>query len=225
MGGDAAGIAPSEGPGDFKDGYAEDWRAAISELATSHAMNHPVRLDCFSILLGRKASATEIAAELDEPIRTVCYHLDELHRSGVIRCVETRRGGDRRGGSEFFYTAVICAEVEDAEWMALPQTARREIAGRAFRAIVGLGLSSLRCEEMETDPLLRLVWMEIPVDAKGDDEIADFLKETNERAKSLKERIKGRVEEKGRKENAVRVISLLGFRRSDPGDWAKSRPK
>jgi DNA-binding transcriptional ArsR family regulator len=216
--------AGGEGSGDFKDGYAEGWRAAITELATSHAVNHPVRLDCFAILLAREASGTEIADELDENLRTVCYHLDELHKSGVIRCVDTKRGGARRGASEYFYKAVTCAEVQDGEWTALPRKARREIAGRAFRAVVAMGLSSLRCEEMESDPLLRLIWMEVSVDAEGDQEIADFLEEANERAKALKARIEKRIGETGEK-HMVRVISLLGFRRSDPGGWTKHKPQ
>lgn len=220
----STGDNSGEGSDDFKAGFAEGWRAEHPELATSHAVNHPVRLDCFSIFLVRRASAKEIADELDESLRTVCYHVDELHKTGVIRCVDAKHGGSRRGASEYFYEAVTCAEVEDAEWMTLPQSARREVAARAFRAIVALGSSSLRCKEMETDPLLRVVWMQVPVDEQGDQEYADFLKEVNERAAALKERIGKRIDE-GATQTTTRVISLLSFRRGDPGEWAKRKRK
>ncbi len=219
-----AGGDCSDGSGDFKEGFAEDWRAEHPELATSHAVNHPVRLDCFSIFLVRRASATEIADELNESLRTICYHIDELHKTGVIRCVDAKHGGSRRGASEYFYEAVVCAEIEDPEWMTLPQSARREIAARAFRAVVALGSSSLRCEEMETDPLLRVVWMQVPVDEQGDQEYADFLKEVNERAAAFKERIGKRIDE-GAAQTTTRVISLLSFRRGDPGERAKRKQK
>lgn len=214
-----------EGSRDFKDGFAEGWRAASTELATSHAVNHPVRLDCYAILLERDASASEISDELKESLRTVSYHLDELHGCGVIRCVGKKHGGPRRGGFEYFYRAVTCAEVQDGAWNTLPQGARREIAGRAFRAIVALGLSSLRCEEMETDPLLRVIWMKVPVDAEGDQEVADFLEETNDRAQALKARIGKRLAATGSQEIKTRILSLLGFPRGDPGGWAGRRSK
>jgi DNA-binding transcriptional ArsR family regulator len=56
-----------------------------SVIAT--AMSHPTRLGAMTILVQRNATPAQIAAELDESLSNVCYHIDKLQKLGCIELV------------------------------------------------------------------------------------------------------------------------------------------
>lgn len=198
-----------------RGGFAEGWRAAVVELAISYAVNHPIRLDCLAILIVRVASPSEIARELGISTSSAAHHVSELHKDGVVEFVKTEVGGSRRGGAEHFYRATALPEVTDEDWLKMPTEGRRKMAGRVLQAIVAQSLAALRCQTMEVDDQLHLGWQAIPVDIEGEDEVAELLTATSEKATAIKTRNQARLEEAG-EEGTVRIVATLGFWRADP---------
>lgn len=211
------GQSSSGGPG--KDGFGENWRAAVMELAISYAVNHPTRLDCLAIFIIRVASATEIGKELGKSTPEVSHHIEELFRDGVIEYVKSERGGSRRGGTEYFYRATALPEVTEKDWLKMPHDCRRQMAGRVLQAIVGLSLASMRCQTMEEDNNLFLGWQAIPVDDQGVDELTELHVETARREAEIKARNAERLAKAG-KPGRVRIAANMAFWQADPGEWA-----
>lgn len=212
-------MGQSKGERPEKDGFGENWRAAVIELAISYAVNHPTRLDCLAILIIRVASAKEIAEELGKNTPEVSHHIDELYKDGVIEFVRSKTGGPRRGGTENFYRATALPEVSEQDWLKMPPDCRRQMAGRVLQAIVGLSLSSMRCQTMEEDDNLFLGWQAVPVDGQGVDELTELYVETARREMEIKTRNANRLAEAG-EQGRVRVVANMAFWQADPGQWA-----
>jgi DNA-binding transcriptional ArsR family regulator len=64
------------------------------------ALRNPLRAEAFRIIARGSTSPAMIAAELDEPIGNVAYHVRVLDRLGLIRLHRTK---PRRGALEHFY--------------------------------------------------------------------------------------------------------------------------
>ena len=72
------------------------------EQRLAKALMHPVRTRVFALLDENVASPSELAAELDEPLGTVSYHVRILLELGLIELVSTT---PRRGAIEHHYRA------------------------------------------------------------------------------------------------------------------------
>ncbi len=59
------------------------------------AMSHPTRVRAMCILYERTASPRQIAAEIDEALNNVTYHVNQLRELGCLELVRTEadRGG------------------------------------------------------------------------------------------------------------------------------------
>jgi predicted transcriptional regulator len=199
-----------------EEGFAEGWRAEVPEAAISFATNHPIRLDCLAILIERTASSKSIAEVLEIEISAADHHVHELYVDGVVELVETKRGGQRRGGEEHFYRARVRPEVSDEELARMPRKARRQMAGCVLRAIVALGLSSLRHGAMDDDDNLHLAWKVLSVDDEGEKELAELQAEHLEKVEAIRRRNEARAVESDAKPTE-RIVASLGFRRGVPG--------
>jgi DNA-binding transcriptional ArsR family regulator len=90
------------------------------------AMSHPTRVSAISILSERIASPREIAAEIDEPLNNVTYHVNQLRELGCIELVRTEAV---RGGrvTEHFYRASRRAYFDDDSWAVLTEKERNGV--------------------------------------------------------------------------------------------------
>jgi len=198
--------------GDGTERFRSGWRVGSPALVIAHAAGHPVRLECWSALIDDTASATELDRILGtDDRRAVAHHVAILHENGVVRAVSKLTGGQRRGSTETFYTAVQAPEIDKECWERLPIPLRNEVAGQAVAAIVALTLAALEGGEISEDPRSEVTWVSIPVDAEGEDEIEAFHDRTREEMQAIKERIDGGSERVGR-----RIVAALGFNRPNP---------
>lgn len=87
------------------------------------AMSHPTRVSAISILSERIASPRQIAAEIDEPLNNVTYHVNQLRDLG---CIELVRTEPVRGGrvNEHFYRASRRVYFDDDSWAVLSEKER-----------------------------------------------------------------------------------------------------
>ncbi|HWJ43164.1 MAG TPA: helix-turn-helix domain-containing protein [Solirubrobacterales bacterium] len=89
------------------------------------ALAHPVRARALTVLNQRVASPSELAAEQEEAVGYVAYHVRVLHELELIELVNTRQV---RGATEHFYRGTVKPYLSDDFWEKLPEDARNGIS-------------------------------------------------------------------------------------------------
>lgn len=89
------------------------------------ALAHPVRARALTVLNQRIASPSELAAEQEEAVGYVAYHVRVLHELELIELVETRQV---RGATEHFYQGTVKPYLSDEFWEQLPEDARSGVS-------------------------------------------------------------------------------------------------
>lgn len=88
------------------------------------ALAHPLRIRILAMLSERRASPTELARVLEQPVGTVSYHIRTLSKLGVIELVGTRPA---RGAVEHFYEATQPPRFSDEAWGRLDHVGKQRI--------------------------------------------------------------------------------------------------
>jgi DNA-binding transcriptional ArsR family regulator len=89
------------------------------------ALAHPVRARALTVLNQRVASPSELAAEQEEAVGYVAYHVRVLHELGMIELVNTRQV---RGATEHFYRSTAQPYLDDEFWGKLSIDSRTGIS-------------------------------------------------------------------------------------------------
>lgn len=89
------------------------------------ALAHPVRARALTVLNQRVASPSQLAAEQEEAVGYVAYHVRVLHELGLIELVDTRQV---RGATEHFYRGAVKPYLSNDFWGKLPADARNGIS-------------------------------------------------------------------------------------------------
>jgi DNA-binding transcriptional ArsR family regulator len=89
------------------------------------ALSHPVRARALTVLNERVASPSELAAEQEEAVGYVAYHVRVLREMELIELVKSRQV---RGATEHFYRGTIKPYLNDDFWEQLPKDARSGVS-------------------------------------------------------------------------------------------------
>ena len=89
------------------------------------ALSHPVRARALTVLNQRVASPSELAADQEEAVGYVAYHVRVLHEMGMIELVNTRQV---RGATEHFYRSTARPYLDDEVWSKLSLGSRTGIS-------------------------------------------------------------------------------------------------
>ena len=89
------------------------------------ALSHPVRARALTVLNQRVASPSELAADQEETVGYVAYHVRVLHEMGMIELVNTRQV---RGATEHFYRSTAQPYLDDEVWGKLSLGSRTGIS-------------------------------------------------------------------------------------------------
>lgn len=89
------------------------------------ALSHPVRARALTVLNQRVASPSELAADQEETVGYVAYHVRVLHEMGMIELVNTRQV---RGATEHFYRSTARPYLDDEVWSKLSLGSRTGIS-------------------------------------------------------------------------------------------------
>jgi DNA-binding transcriptional ArsR family regulator len=100
------------------------------------AMSHPTRVHAMKVLFERTASPKEIAAEMDEPLNNVTYHVKQLLELG---CIELVRIQPVHGGRvvEHFYRATRRAIFDSEAWEQFGEKEKMDVTASIMRLISG----------------------------------------------------------------------------------------
>jgi DNA-binding transcriptional ArsR family regulator len=98
------------------------------------ALSHPTRVGLMSVLIQGPASPRQMAAEIDEPLNNVTYHVNQLRELG---CIELDRTERRAGGRvlEHFYRSTQRAYFDDDAWEVLDEGERLGVLWSIVRMI------------------------------------------------------------------------------------------
>jgi DNA-binding transcriptional ArsR family regulator len=98
------------------------------------AMSHPTRVRVMSILTDRIASPRQMAAEMDEPLNNVTYHVNQLRDLG---CIELARTEPVRGGRvvEHFYRPCRRSYFNEDAWDSLTEKERYGVIAAILKMV------------------------------------------------------------------------------------------
>jgi DNA-binding transcriptional ArsR family regulator len=180
-------------------------------LAT--ALSHPTRLRAMRVISERVATPREIAAEIDEPINNVAYHIKVLKK---LECIELVQVKQARGGrvAEHFYKATQRPYWDPAAWEKLDEADRLDVTSAIMQQIsedIAIAMSNGTFNDPDSNHISRSPMV---VDKDGWGEIVALLKETMEGLMA----IQGRVDERrGDTEEALHTkIEIIQFRSPAP---------
>lgn len=168
------------------------------------ALSHPVRARALTVLNERVASPSELAAEQEEAVGYVAYHVRVLRELELIELVDSRQV---RGATEHFYRGTIKPYLNDDFWEKLPKDARRgvsvaglEVLNQAVKQAFEAGTFDARVDR-------HLSNLSVNLDEQGWREAGDLL------AKCLKGLIQVSAEAESRNgERPMRAtFGLMGF--------------
>ncbi len=139
-------------------------------------------------------SASELAKVINEPTRTVSYHLRKLEEEGMISVDEVK---ERRGGArETFYRIGIGPVIGKDEWDEMTPLERERVGNSISLTILGdisRALSSGFPARADTSQ----VWHSFPVDVEGATELQQLVTKTTAEVLGICERNRERLQQSG----------------------------
>jgi DNA-binding transcriptional ArsR family regulator len=179
------------------------------------AMSHPTRIHTMVVLVERRASPREIAAEIGEPLNNVTYHVNQLLKLGCIELVETSRAGGGRV-VEHFYRATQHAYFDNDSWDALDSKSKIGVINTIMRMISDDVAKAMRGGSFWSRDDLHVSRSPMSLDEEGWAEVAELLNQTT---KEMIE-IEGRVAERcadGEEPSIHTKVEILQFPSPPPG--------
>lgn len=174
------------------------------------AMSHPTRVHAMSVLLGRTASARQVAAEIGEALNNVTYHLSQLQKLGCVELVRTERV---HGGRvvEHFYRATRRVYFDQAAWEALDEKERLDLVGTTLRMISQDIAAAMASGTFFAAGDAHVSRRPLVVDREGWGEIAAVIERATEELFAVEARVAERVAAGARADLQAKV-GLLQFR-------------
>jgi DNA-binding transcriptional ArsR family regulator len=177
------------------------------ETILAKALRHPLRVEILAILDNRTASPSELADELNERLGNVAYHVNQLKKYKCIELVKTRQV---RGATEHFWRAIRRPYFHDADWQALPLTARSGISGSIVQMVFNDATESFEAGAFDAHDDRHLSRTPLVLDPQAWREMTSMLNETVERALDLQAEAAERMSTSGEQGMSVRM-ALFGF--------------
>ncbi len=180
------------------------------------AISHPTRMHAMKVLYERTASPREIAAEMDEPVNNVTYHVKRLLELGCIELVNARPA---RGGRvvEHFYRATSQVIFDNEAWEQFGEKEKSDVTAGIMRLMsddINEAMVQGTFYEPDDNHLSRLP---IVVDREGWAEANSLLDETLEKLMRIEEKvINRRASQDGETESLHARVQMLCFRSPTP---------
>lgn len=177
------------------------------------ALSHATRVHALTVLNERTASPTELAAELDRPVKHVCYHLEKLAELGCIELVETRKvwGGRTQ---QHFYRALQRPWFDREAWKQVDPEDQPGVTSSIMGNInediataIKAGTLNGKDNHISRTPMI--------LDELSYEELIELLNSTLEEAMAIQERATNRLKDGGR--TILTKVHLIQFESPEPG--------
>jgi hypothetical protein len=185
------------------------------------AMSHPTRVQVMSILTDRVASPRQMAAEMDEPLNNVTYHVNQLRD---LNCIELARTEPVRGGRvvEHFYRPCRRVFFDEAAWGVLTEKERYGVNSAILKMISKDLATAIAAGTFFQDGDSHVSRSVMHLDELGWQEVVDLTETTIKELFAVEERVAARVAE-GRPATVDAKLDILQYRmprRPDAGEYA-----
>jgi DNA-binding transcriptional ArsR family regulator len=177
------------------------------------ALAHPLRMNLLAILSERRASPTELADELGEPLGNVAYHVKMLEQ---LDCIELVGTTPRRGAVEHFYRATVRPFLTEEEWATLPESSRRSISSTRLREIWSDAAAAVESNTFDSRTDRHLSWTNLVLDDKGWRDLTDLLAETLDRALALQSEVAARLDGDSAESTVNAKLVLMHYEAAPP---------
>jgi DNA-binding transcriptional ArsR family regulator len=156
-------------------------------------MAHPTRVRIVTVLNEREASPKELAAEIEESLNNVAYHVEILKNLGCIELVRTQPSGGGRV-IEHFYRATQRSYFDADAWERLGDKERFAVSATLMR-LASEDISEAIAKGTFTDPDdNHISRTPLVVDRPGWDEITSILDRALEELLAVPEAVLARTE-------------------------------
>jgi hypothetical protein len=135
-------------------------------------MANPLRIQVWTILHERVASATEISREIGAPREKVIYEMKVLADLGVIEEVATKQV---RGALEHFYRAVTRAMLDETEWLGIPDEVQGDLRATLLQTMTEDAIEAIIEGQYDSRSDAHMTWTPLIVDEQGCGELAAIL--------------------------------------------------
>jgi hypothetical protein len=135
-------------------------------------MANPLRIQVWTILHERVASATEISREIGAPREKVIYEMRVLADLGVIEEVAEKQV---RGAVEHFYRAVTRAMLDEEEWLGIPEEVQGDLRATLLRTLTEDAIEAIVEKQYDSRSDAHMSWTPLIVDEQGCGELAEIL--------------------------------------------------
>jgi DNA-binding transcriptional ArsR family regulator len=164
---------------------------AIVNPQLASAMTHPTRIRTLRVLTEREATPREIAAEIDEPLNNVAYHIKVLKKLG---CIELVRVDQAHGGrvAEHVYKGSQRPYWDQADLEQLDEAGKLNVVYGILQHVsedVATSMAHGTFFEHDDNHLSR---MPMVVDQDGWDEVIELLDGTLDELMAIQERVNER---------------------------------
>lgn len=198
-------------------------RKGLVDCAKMKALSHEDRVEVFAILCERLASPKEIAAELNEGLGQVSYHVKVLRECKLIALDHKV---PRRGAVEHFYRAVEPTLIPANAWDRLPPSIRKTVSAGILEEFFDDASTSIEAGFFEESPG-ELCWTPLLLDSAGIEELGQLTREflgsvLEVQAKATERLPKGRKGVVDAKSATVFLASFLSPRSSKEGKKASA---
>jgi DNA-binding transcriptional ArsR family regulator len=137
------------------------------------ALAHPVRARALTALNQRVASPSELAAEQEEAVGYVAYHVRVLRELGMIELVNTRQV---RGATEHFYRSTAQPYLDDEFWGRLSIDSRTGISVANIGVLNNAIREAFEAGTFDSRTNRHLSNVSLDLDERGWEEAAELLK-------------------------------------------------
>jgi DNA-binding transcriptional ArsR family regulator len=193
---------------------APDKTSLLSDRLAA-AMSHPTRLYALTVFWDREASPREIAAELEEPINNVTYHVKQLVDLGWIEMVAQRPA---RGGRvvEHFYKAIMDPLFDDAELANLDRKQMHILDSTTIKLMSKDVSEAIATGTFFAHQDNHLTRIPLVVDAEGWEETKEILDRALDELLQVKEAVARRAVATGPKDTISTKVEIIHFESPRP---------
>jgi hypothetical protein len=186
------------------------------------ALKHPLRVRILEVLNEGPKSPSQFVEEglvpkehytsYQQALSLASYHFRELEKEG---CLEVVRSIPRRGALEHVYEGKARVYFTDAEFEEMPRVRRRKLSRISFQGLVARADGAMRADTFDSRTDRHLVWMPMPLDERGWDELTTALAACFGEVEQIRHDAKERLAASG--EEAISVtFGMLGFESPSP---------
>lgn len=182
-------------------------------------LNHPVRVECLTVLTKRVASPRQLSEILDHDLSNVSYHVRTLVELGLVELV---REESVRGAVAHFYKAVERPIISEPEWQQLAPEVRKAVSAYGWDLLIKDANESIEKGAFDSRPDRHLGRTTLLLDSQGFERLSALMEDVVEAVLTEQAASAERMNHSGEKPiHAIAATAL--FPMPDPGEPRRKR--